>query len=473
MEIKKLFAWHNDEYLQYSFFQKNMIVSSKNKSGKTTVLRMIPWALGFKNHTITDKIDVKKLHTKLELIVSDKKVIIERTHGKVIVIKENSEKVFSLPNDYYDYISWTFNIDFQQFELNSFGFLIDQDNGWKIINRGKINYNSRYFVLERDLKLLNATQEKRREIYDDFTELNELKKQKESIKNIVKTIEKTETYHLQIDEDQTEVLSHISFLNKKLKNLIDLRNGLEDRKKRILSIKNIIIDNNISVQVGEKIIKLEHENLIFSTINNNWIELKIGSIESEVSRIRRKINELNSSIDGQINLFSTKNKNDITLPTSMKMNVVRNNIDKMIMEKQLSIKNKTTSSHVLENRFIELIDEVCKFVNVDPRKILSGEKWKGVSGSRRMILVLAIRIAYNQILKEFLKINIPLIIDSPAANEFDENSINKINQMLNKIHSQIIIATLDDGKIKIEGNFNKIKIERAFHKNEQLKLELD
>lgn len=65
------------------------------------------------------------------------------------------------------------------------------------------------------------------------------------------------------------------------------------------------------------------------------------------------------------------------------------------------------------------------------------------------MLVLAIRIAYNKLIKKYMNLSIPMIIDSPAANEFDEKSILEINHLLNSIDNQVIIFTLKNTEIKV------------------------
>lgn len=472
MKIKEIVIETNDEYGKFSFGDNTFISSDKNRSGKTTLMRSIVWAMGIKGHFLTDKIDVKTLKT---ILTFDNEVQLYRKNDEIKVLRNGVEKQFDITSEYDEFINFAYGLSTSLFEALLFGCYIDQDNGWKVINRGKISPNSSNYNLENLLLLISKQEQKAREYEDLWKRYKGIEKKAIELKE-AKKVMRYSAKTIKLSESQEVIISRMNHYNnlleKSRERLKVLRTSASSDRKFIDFIDN----NDVMVSVDGKMHKLTKDSLVVNQFENIWIKREIELVQKNITEYSLKLDELASSISQQLELFNDSNTDNEAIK---EFGFLNSKIDNMIFNlksKRTNIK-KTMDNFISRNakvfnEFIASITEICDFVKVDPRKIISSEKWKGLSGTRRMVLVLSIRVAFNKIAFDQGLPSLPMIIDSPAANEIDDEFIAKINEIIEKIEGQKVIASLATTGIKFESDVQiKLGNQLLTSKQQSLKIE--
>ena len=121
----------------YNFSDKCLIYSDENSRGKTTLLRMLLFALGY-NIPPTKKISFSKYVFELE-IFTNKRIILTRRNSKINVSYDNFNDDFILPQQELELHSKIFEISNYDVVQNLLGcFYLDQEKGWTLLNKGTV-----------------------------------------------------------------------------------------------------------------------------------------------------------------------------------------------------------------------------------------------------------------------------------------------------------------------------------------------
>src|SRR5690554_3037334 len=128
MIFKRLYIEDGIEYEEFEFDSKTLIFSNEHMQGKTTLIRLILFGLGFLVPSIQN-FDFKKVTTRLELIDSNNNyIVLTRVGNKFVeyVLNNEVKKKFTL-KETSDLHCLLFNLTSMQLIKNILGtFYIDQ-----------------------------------------------------------------------------------------------------------------------------------------------------------------------------------------------------------------------------------------------------------------------------------------------------------------------------------------------------------
>lgn len=141
---------------EFSFSQKiNLVHSNVNSVGKTSLLRMILFAMGYPVPS-TKGLKFEKYRYKIK--IADEKnnmFIIKRFTNYCILQQGMEETTFSLPTEFIKLQQILFGISNESILDNILGVIYaDQEKGWTLLNRGKV-IGSISFNIERFLQGLS------------------------------------------------------------------------------------------------------------------------------------------------------------------------------------------------------------------------------------------------------------------------------------------------------------------------------
>ena len=150
--------------------KNNLIHSEENSRGKTTLLRLLLYSLGY-NIPNTKHIKFEDCEVQTQIITDDGESIqlIRKAREYVTLKSDGIEKTFILPGqeaNLHKIIYGTENIDLLNNILGTFYF--DQEKGWTLLNRGVVIGSIRYNIEELIRGIDNI----------DCTELLQLREQK-------------------------------------------------------------------------------------------------------------------------------------------------------------------------------------------------------------------------------------------------------------------------------------------------------
>lgn len=457
-----------EEGLKYSKFdfssQTTLIHSKENSQGKTTLIRLLLYALGYPIPS-TKGIDFSKCITTLNIInESDQKIKLVREQIDSLELDyEGTKYIYVLPDDLNIILKLIFQNENSELLSNLLGaFYIDQEKGWTLINRGFVIAHYA-FEIEGLIRGLNNV--KVRELKEKIKKLDNNIKQYKKIFNVAK-------YRDQIEKGQGSLNPEsANKLQMQLNSLQVERRQLKYELDNILKIerdnnafKQFIEDMGLMVQSpkGEEFsLKLDNIKNFEDTSNYTqamkWgLVSKIKDVGREIKRVRNSIPEetnqidlIDNNVDETIKKFSQQLSG-----ISISQTEVKEQLDFLQKQKRkvnselhhLTYNVKTDKT--IERMFKDYIS-YAKFLKVEDidkatKAFLFTDNMKELTGADLHKISFAFKLMYINAINREVGINLPIIVDSPRSGEIDEDNINLMMDLLNKKFEdhQIIIASI-------------------------------
>ena len=453
------------EKIEYDFGKKTLITSynEENSKGKTSLLRFLLYALGYKiPHT--DGMNIYKFKTTLILTINGKQF--ELLRGDDMQYINNS-----LHNSELPMISTILKINSLSLSNALLGcYYIDQEKGWTLFNRGlvigRINFNIERFFLS----IKNE---------DSFKELiiksENLEREIDQIKKVEDVLASDYVYTSETDSSyEIDETSYRHFLEQKqeldsIKHSIYLKNREKKELDMILKNNEEFIQKieqfNIVVQHNETDILVTRDNLKSFNLMTDILEMKRNEIILEVDFLKNEEKKL-------FEILKSKN----TFPDNF--NSALNNLKKNLSKIDLEMIKKEKESIILKNKeeiikyiqepleeFWKILEKILKDIGLSQKyiqkNIILEKKLAGISGAQRHKLSLAYKIALNLYVEKKFKIKLPFIIDSPLSGEVTQDMANKMLNICEHFlkNHQIIISSV---KSNFDIKFTKeIKLEKG------------
>ena len=272
----------------------NLVYSEQNSRGKTTLLRLMLYGLGY-DIPSTRKLKFKKCYIELKLEIEGMGEIklIRNKKELIDMIVEEKIRTFVLPSEQYELHSILYNSSNLDILLNILGtFYVDQEKGWTLLNRGKIIGNLTFNIesLVRGLANLDCSNL----ITEEKKISNDLQKYKQiySVAEYRKSIQEENNATI-VDSYDDEVINELDKL------LIQQR----EFKKELKRIDNTILDNRkfkkfiedmkllVITSTGEEI-RVTEKNILGLEDITELLKTKKIHIANRYSDISKKIENL-------------------------------------------------------------------------------------------------------------------------------------------------------------------------------------
>ena len=139
MKFLKLKVRYKDIPKEFNFDGKNALIYSEDNSvGKSTLLRMLFYALGYPIPG-TVAIRFNKLFLELTFSISDKIFVVKRHGNRFELITDDQITQYILPAQHNNFLMSVLKTEKSKVVNNLLGAIyIDQDKGWTLLNRGKV-----------------------------------------------------------------------------------------------------------------------------------------------------------------------------------------------------------------------------------------------------------------------------------------------------------------------------------------------
>lgn len=127
--------------------QSTLIYSEKNSVGKTTLIRLLLYTLGYPIPS-TKGLRFSKMNLSVDLEVGDSEYTIHRNDSTLFVSNgDHDEAVYNVKNDFTEIQSIIYSISEPKILDSILGLhYFDQEKGWTLLNRGKVVGNIRFSV---------------------------------------------------------------------------------------------------------------------------------------------------------------------------------------------------------------------------------------------------------------------------------------------------------------------------------------
>ncbi|HDA7413740.1 TPA: hypothetical protein O5U24_001352, partial [Staphylococcus aureus] len=294
----------NTLYLDYEGMKKqfdfssnnNLVYSKKNSVGKSTLLRILLFSLGYAIPG-TKGIKFEKLKTILFLEIGNRKITLIRNNNNLELIENDISHHFLLPDEDIYLLQVIFNSENKNVLENILGSIyMDQEKGWTLLNKGFV-IGRIYFNL---YELVGGLAE--RNIEELQKELNVLKQEKSkyiAMRSIyfyqTSVIEEKSNLEMDyIDKIENDIL--LLELEKKqlMKDLNEIERAIEDNESFLKFIEKmkiaVEIEGKSELVTKDNIVGFEESQLYIHT-RKKLIEIKIKKIKSKISKMRNNLSK--------------------------------------------------------------------------------------------------------------------------------------------------------------------------------------
>jgi hypothetical protein len=448
-----------DNHKVFLFEQNvNIVFSTKNSVGKTTLLRLLMYALGYPIPS-TRGIRFSDYETILTVVgANDEIFVLTRNRGYIEVLHNKMEKGYSLPVEQNELHSLIYGITNLEVVDNLPGaFFVDQEKGWTLLNRGKAIGNI-HFSIESLLRgLSNRTN-------DELAQrLAVVKREIQKYKHMLDIA----AYKAEINR-----LGETSFIDSPAD---DIENALEvlycERKpieEELSRIKSVIRKNtNFEKFITSFKLRVKAPNGDEVPVNKDTL-IGYGDIV-DLLVAKQKINfEQLTAIDRKIALLKAQQDDEATVvdvKTSLQQfdsEIAKINVDAMATQKIIAklekerknleerVINSVKQDHPLIGELHQLISSYAARLGLDERYVSARNDYiftndlKSLSGAIYHKVVFAFKISYVKLIQQHTGVYLPLILDSPSGREVSMENVNEMMAILAEDYAdhQIIIASI-------------------------------
>ena len=461
MKIKSLKIIKGLFHKEFDFDAKNVLVfSSQNSVGKTTLLRVLLYSMGFMIPS-TKRFKIPEYSFELTITTdSGKELCLNRTNC-YFSIKDtdtNQEQNFSLPADIISAHSCIFENNNVNILQNILGVMyVDQEKGWTLLNRGTVIGSIHFNIYSYIQGIANIDC---KDLYDELKYIEEQLDKYKNILNISDYQNQIEGFTQQPSYDSSEdvIDKEIAILEFEKKPLIDEKNRLKNVLNKNTSFKKYITSMKLYVKdISGNRIPVNEDTIDGFRDNIELIVAKINIIQNKIVAIDNKILRYNKSRTNENALFKAESlveRLDSDISKIRIDNIAVKGLITQLEAKKTKIKDeidkKTKSNNSVIKDLHEVIVKYAKELNISDDYVKPSVDYiftsdlKSLSGAIFHKIVFCFQLAYIEILKKYLNINIPIILDSPRGKEVDEKNIAEMLNILKRDFSdhQVIISSI-------------------------------
>ena len=455
----------------FNFSDKvNLIHSKLNSRGKTTLLRLMLYGLGYSIPS-TRKMNFGSCEVDCVIECHLGQVRLQRYCTDMIDVTFSDNKTtYILPDQQSAFQSLIFKTENADVLSNILGaFYLDQEKGWTLLNRGKViganHFNIEELVrglsnrscadlLQQEKKII-AQLRKHKQLFSIAEYRNEVIAEQKSFV--------VDNYEEQQDAELDALRIKQSDLKQEMKRINDSI-ATNDSFIGFISKMRIMINGPDGTPIPvtpENVIGLpDIRDMLFA--RKKLLAFELSSIARQISQKEKK----QAFEDEQLSFLSSEHMLDIVGQKIAKLPLDSVSIDRGIiaLEKELrETRRKITENTKVNNVIIDNLHEhILHYAErlglTDKNDFRSAylftSNLKELSGAILHKTVFAFRMAYILEIEKALGITLPIILDSPSGKEVDPQNIQLMIDILKeefKDH-QIIIASI------FEYDFDQVNI---------------
>lgn len=431
-----------------------LIYSSQNSVGKTTLLRLLLYAMGFPVPS-TKGINFEKVKTKVEIEKNNKVLLLTRENAFMKVYQNNKLLDSFDTKDYESIAAIVFGSSDERLLNNILApFYFDQEKGWTLLNRGKV-IGGIQFNIEKYLEGIGS--QKLDEYHLDIMKLNRDINFYGQLKKIVVANDdvKRNITNLDWDEydDHENKLRTIELQIERLKSQIDQLQEVKTNDKKLVNMVN-----NLNIVIRTKSGEKEYvtkENIVGYDINQSVIDVRLVNLNRQLREEQTKSRVEQGRLEN-LDLFNLESKVDRFRESLTNLDMTPESLETILSDLKKKrnklnkqIKNIINGSKVTTELY-STIKEYAKILDVEEyidntSEFILTSNLKRYSGAILHLIVFAYRMALLKMLGDNTGIKPPIIIDSPLSGELDQKNVKKMFKLLNLEFSdyQIIVASID------------------------------
>ena len=439
----------------------NLIFSEENSKGKTTLLRLMLYSLGY-NIPSTKKIRFDRCEVVSMIFVDNvgEIVLFRYSNNFIEATVADEKKTYILPDQLHDLHKIIFKTENSDLLNNILGAIYaDQEKGWTLLNRGTAIGSIKFNIEEliRGLSGCDCSNLIRRETQlskdlSKYRQMSSVAKYREEIVAESGTLV-SDSYSVESDAVIAQLLIQQKALQSELKRI---DKSLSDNKR----VRQYVAEMKLIVQLPDgTIFPVTAESIVGLADTIDFLITKRKIVAADLRSIMHQLENVQKEQENeaeQLAFFQSESMIDIFDRRIASVPIDAVAIDKEIknlenalksVRKEISIKTKSDTGVVMS-----LYENMVKYATElgvgNSESIASSylftSNLKELSGAVLHKTVFAFRLAYIVEIEKHLGIKLPIILDSPSGKEVDQANIQLMMNILKRdfADNQIIIASI-------------------------------
>ena len=439
----------------------NLIFSNENSKGKTTLLRLMLYSLGY-NIPNTRKIKFERCEVVSTIFVDNVgEIVLSRYSNDFIEATiADEKKTYILPDQLHDLHKIIFKTENADVLNNILGAIYaDQEKGWTLLNRGTAIGSIKFNIEEliRGLSGCDCSDLIRREgqlskDLSKYRQMASVAKYREEIIAESGTLV-SDSYSVESDAVIAQLLIQQKALQSELKR-IDKSLSDNMRMRQYVAEMKLTVqlpDGTIFPVTAESIVGLA-DTIDFLIAKRKIAAADLRSLMHQLANVQKE----QENETEQLAFFQSESMIDIFDRRIASVPIDAGAIDKEIkhLEKVLKSVRKEISRRTKSDTGVvmSLYENMVKYATElgvgNSESIASSylftSNLKELSGAVLHKTVFAFRLAYITEIEKHLGIKLPIILDSPSGKEVDQANIQLMMNILKRdfADNQIIIASI-------------------------------
>lgn len=439
----------------------NLIHSQKNSVGKTTLMRLLLYSLGYAIPG-TKKMRFDRVRTSCVLTLQNGEVVrLDRKCSECIELLRNENKcTYVLPDDILKLHGILFKSENKDIIDNLLGVIYtDQEKGWTLLNRGVV-IGKNTFNIESLIRGISDVDCK--ELLDLESKLSRYVDRLDHMMNVYECQQQIVSASGNIAERSKpdEIDAHEARLlllkNSYARQLSMIDRALHDNKLAADFVEEMKI--MVSLPNGESL-NVTRDNVCGLSETIEFLEAKRKHFSQNIKQVARDLDKLYLSKqkdDEQMELFAFESIVETFERSIMRVPVnaiaVQEKREQLIEERgrvrqEISYQTRSNSTVIFSmyNNIVKYMQELgIGNEGNTAANYLFTSNLKELSGAVLHKTVFAFKLAYILEIEKKLDIKLPLLLDSPRGREVDEENSNIMMNILKRDFSgnQIIMASI-------------------------------
>jgi hypothetical protein len=438
----------------------NIIHSSKNSVGKTTLLRILMFALGY---PIPNTRGINFNHFELEAEVAingDATARLIRDGDSMVVFQDENETFYSLPSDLTEIQKILFGVQNQEVLENLLGaFYVDQEKGWTLLNRGKAIGNIHFSLValirglsdrsSNELAVRLASTKRELQKYRHMLDIAQYQAEINALGEAVIA-----------DAPSDELEKALEILYCERKPLSNELQRLRDVIRKNTAFQNFISNYHLQVQspTTDEIIPVNESTLCGFRDDTEYLRTKRKLAEQQLVDLDRKISVMQGQVEQEASLLDIRTSIQAFDADVSKMKIdalaterVIRKLEKERKELEEALTSEVKRNNPLVSQLHQFISEYAQELGVDERYMRPNEDYvftsdlKSLSGAIFHKIVFAFKMSYVRLIRVQTGLVLPIVLDSPSGREVDRINVADMMKILSRDFSehQIIIASIN------------------------------
>ncbi|MFA5179114.1 MAG: hypothetical protein WC363_02610 [Candidatus Izemoplasmatales bacterium] len=428
-----------------TFSDSTLICSyGKNTQGKTTLVRLILYALGFRIPSVMG-IDFAEIDTIIHIENNNAQIHLHRNNYLISYQSNGISYSFYLPKEELELHTLIFGTDNIMLLQNLLGAMyIDQTRGGVVLNRGDIignlNFSVESFVAGiqgTEISDIKQTIDIETKTLADYKAMQAIAEYKIEHEIGFDDIEKTHTPdHENIENRKTQLKNGLKIVRNNIRDIEESILSNQAFLRTIESYHLYVIDKDKNeIRVDSNSLKGYYDNALILSTQKKIYEVEMKKIEQELTKMKGydRIENLDISADSYKEIIDKNLKHiDINFTTiNSLVDSTQKNISNLRSTIRDRIKKDSSVIDFMNMTVINCAKQLDVIELIDTRGVLTNAI-QNKSGSTYFKLIVAFKIAFLKSLYKFHGIKLPFIIDSLRQNELTDENAKQIISVIRK-----------------------------------------